>query len=433
MSVSNIQDQLLAQFQKINLNGQKDTFFGKRKLSAITSFKNLGLPTIKNEDWKYANLKGLSNHEYDFNKKSEISDTEIYSLDFSKIAGLKITFINGVFNEKHSSLSHNQNTIKVLSLKQALKDCPELLDQHLGKYVNYEVDGVIASNAALNEDGSVIFIGNNTTASQPIIINSIFDTKSSNVASFGHHLVVVGENSEAKIVEISTTIGEKSSFNNTLTELIVGKSSRVDYYKIQNENDASYHLGTTQVIQKDHSYFYSATITVNGGFVRNNLNLVLDGQHIDNHMYGLYIPNGSQFVDNHTIVDHKLPNCQSNELYKGVLMDKSTGVFNGKIFVREDAQKTNAYQNCRNVITSDSATMNSKPQLEIWADDVKCSHGTTTGKLNDEAIFYMQSRGIPKAEAIKLQLIAFAEDVVSQIKIEEIKEILEGLIEAKLS
>ena len=192
-------------------------------------------------------------------------------------------------------------------------------------------------------------------------------------------------------------------------------------------------MGTTQVIQKDNSYFYSATITVNGGFVRNNLNLLLDGQHIDNHMYGLYIPNGSQFVDNHTIVDHKLPNCQSNELYKGVLMDKSTGVFNGKIFVREDAQKTNAYQNCRNVITSDSATMNSKPQLEIWADDVKCSHGTTTGKLNDEAIFYMQSRGIPKAEAVKLQLIAFAEDVVSQIKIKEIKEILEGLIEAKLS
>jgi Fe-S cluster assembly protein SufD len=346
---------------------------------------------------------------------------------------LKITFINGVFSEEHSSLGHNQEAIKVLNLKQALKDCPELLDQHFGKYVNIEVDGVIASNAALNEDGSVIFIGENTTANQPIIINTIFDTNLSDIASFGHHLVVVGENSEAKIVEISTTIGEKSSFNNTLTELIVGKSSRVDYYKIQNENDASYHLGTTQVIQKDNSYFYSATITVNGGFVRNNLNLVLDGQHIDNHMYGLYIPNGSQFVDNHTIVDHKLPNCQSNELYKGVLMDKSTGVFNGKIFVREDAQKTNAYQNCRNVITSDSATMNSKPQLEIWADDVKCSHGTTTGKLNDEAIFYMQSRGIPKAEAVKLQLIAFAEDVVSQIKIEEIKEILEGLIEAKLS
>ena len=149
-------------------------------------------------------------------------------------------------------------------------------------------------------------------------------------------------------------------------------------------------------------------------------------------MFGLYIPNESQHIDNHTLVDHRKPNCESNELYKGVLSDQSTGVFNGKIFVQQDAQKTNAYQNCRNVITSDSASMNSKPQLEIWADDVKCSHGTTTGKLNDEAIFYMQSRGIPKPDAIRLQLVAFAEDVVSQIKIEELREILDERIEQKL-
>ncbi|MGL4631450.1 MAG: SufB/SufD family protein, partial [Leadbetterella sp.] len=169
------------------------------------------------------------------------------------------------------------------------------------------------------------------------------------------------------------------------------------------------------------------------GFIRNNLNIVLDGEHIDNHLFGLYIPNGKQHIDNHTLVDHKQPNCNSNELYKGILADSSVGVFNGKIFVREDAQKTNAYQNCRNVVVSDSAVMNTKPQLEIWADDVKCSHGTTTGKLNEDAIFYMQSRGIPKSEAVKLQLVAFAEDVVSQLKIEELKDILDEMIEDKLN
>ena len=205
-----------------------------------------------------------------------------------------------------------------------------------------------------------------------------------------------------------------------------------DYYKVQNESDKTHHIGTTQVYQKDRSYFYAATVTVNGGFVRNNLNIVLDGEHIESHMYGLYVPTGKQHIDNHTLVDHRKPNCQSNELYKGILMDKSTGVFNGKIYVQQDAHKTNAYQNCRNVVTTDEATMNTKPQLEIWADDVKCSHGTTTGKLNDEAIFYMQSRGIPKKEAIRLQLLAFAEDVVSQIKIDSIKEYLEGLIVDKL-
>jgi Fe-S cluster assembly protein SufD len=246
-------------------------------------------------------------------------------------------------------------------------------------------------------------------------------------------LIVMGKNAEAKVVEIYQSEGDKICFENVVTEIVVNADARMDYYKIQNQGDNVHHVGTTQVWQDQKSYFYAATITIDGGFIRNNLNIVLDGEHIESHMFGLYIPSGSQHIDNHTLVDHRKPNCESNELYKGVLSDKSTGVFNGKIFVRQDAQKTNAYQNCRNVLTSDSAVMNTKPQLEIWADDVKCSHGTTTGQLNDEVIFYMQSRGIPKAEAIKLQLVAFAEDVVSQLKIQDLKVILEKLIEQKLN
>jgi len=256
--------------------------------------------------------------------------------------------------------------------------------------------------------------------------------RTSNVGSQPRNLIIVGKNSQVKIAEAYRTVGDGAAFVNTVTEIIVDESAMVDYYKVQSESDKSYHIGTTQVYQKGRSYFYSATATLNGGFVRNNLNVVLDGEHIESHLFGLYVPNGKQHVDNHTIVDHRKPNCESHELYKGILMDKSTGVFNGKIFVREDAQKTNAYQNCRNVVTSDEATMNTKPQLEIWADDVKCSHGTTTGQLNDEAIFYMQSRGIPKKEAIRLQLLAFAQDVVTQIKIDSIREYIEELILDKL-
>jgi Fe-S cluster assembly protein SufD len=206
----------------------------------------------------------------------------------------------------------------------------------------------------------------------------------------------------------------------------------MQYYKVQDESQKAYHIGTTQVYQADNSHFYSATVTLNGNFIRNNLNIVLNGQHAEAFMYGLYMPNGRQHIDNHTLVDHAMPNSYSSELYKGILDDNSTGVFNGKIFVRPDAQKTNAYQSCKNVVLSSGASMNTKPQLEIFADDVKCSHGTTTGQLNDEALFYMRSRGIPKDEARSLLLYAFSQDVLSQIKIQPIREYLERVVTEKL-
>ena len=433
MSFPNIQAQIEAEFDKIqkNLNGKSGSDFNKIRTSSFEQFKKLGIPTVKNEDWKYSNLKGLEKIQYSFNAKSEFSKTDFQTLPFSTLNGISVCFVNGVFNQELSEIGQNDK-VKVLSLEKAIEEIPETIEKHYGKYVDANVESLSALNNAMATSGTVILIQDNITLEVPIIIRNISDVSSENHAINIHNLLVVGKNAEAKIVEIFQTFGEKSSFSNLVTEIFVDVDARADYYKIQDENDESYHIGTTQVNQESKSYFYSATVTLNGGWVRNNLNLVLNGQHIDNHMYGLYIPNGKQHVDNHTLVDHRMPNCQSNELYKGVLMDNSNGVFNGKIFVREDAQKTNAYQNCRNVITSDSASMNSKPQLEIWADDVKCSHGTTTGKLNDEAIFYMQSRGIPKKEAIRLQLVAFAEDVVSQIKIEELREMLDTIIENKL-
>lgn len=431
MSVLNIQDQLLQNFEK--QTEFENNAFGETRKNAAEAFSKLGVPTVKNEDWKYSNLKGLSKKAYSFESKSDLNASDLAELPFEFLKGIKLTFVNGIFSEELSDLNIGESKLEVSNLAKLKSEGSELLNEHFGKYLDQKNEGLSALNTAFANDGMVVNIPKNTTLDRPVILNYISDARKENIGSLAHNLIVVGENSEAKFVEIFSTIGEESAFGNITTEIVVNESARVDYYKIQNENDASYHVGTTQVQQKTKSYFYSATVTLNGGFVRNNLNLVLDGQHIDNHMYGLYIPNGNQHVDNHTVVDHQLPNCQSNELYKGVLMGKSTGVFNGKIFVREDAQKTNAYQNCRNVIVSDDATMNSKPQLEIWADDVKCSHGTTTGKLNNEAIFYMQSRGIPKVEAVKLQLIAFAEDVVSQIKIEGIREKLEELIHEKLS
>ncbi|MFN3851278.1 MAG: Fe-S cluster assembly protein SufD [Spirosomataceae bacterium] len=414
------------------LNGKANSPINQLRSEAMSQFEKLGFPTIRHEEWKYSNVANLVKNSFDFHVQTDFRQADLDTLTIPHLTGNILYFINGVYDANLSVIKSPNEKLKVLTLAQAQQEIPELLEKHLGKYADFQDNAFTALNTALANDGVVVHIADNMTLEEPVILRFISDVRQQNVGAQVRNLVIVGKNAEVKIAEAYRTIGESASFVNTVTEFVLSEDARADYYKIQNESDKTYHIGTTQVYQKDRSYFYAATVTVNGGFVRNNLNLALDGQYCDSHMYGLYIPNGKQHVDNHTLVDHRKPNSQSNELYKGILMDKSTGVFNGKIFVQPDAQKTNAYQNCRNVVISDEATMNTKPQLEIWADDVKCSHGTTTGKLNDEAIFYMQSRGIPKKEAMRLQMLAFAEDVVSQIKIDAIREYLEELIREKL-
>ncbi len=434
MSENNMQSQLLAEFKEVqtSLNGHASEPFNQRRIKAIESFEKLGIPTTKHEEWKYTNTKKLVQNQYNFHSKSDITVEALKSFGLPDLKGIVLYFVNGIYHPELSDLNSAEGKVKIMTFKQAQKDAPELLNSHYGEYSDEEGEAFTAMNTALANDGIIVHVPENTTVEQPIILRMISDTREENVGSILRNLIVVGKNAEVKIAESFRTYGDNSTFVNTLTEISVAEDARVDYYKVQDESDNAYHIGTTNVLQKDKSYFYSATVTLNGGFIRNNLNLKLDGEYIESFMYGLYVPNGKQHIDNHTVADHTKPNSVSNELYKGILMDESTGVFNGKIFVRQEAQKTNAYQNCRNVMTSDKATMNTKPQLEIWADDVKCSHGTTTGQLNDEAIFYMQSRGIPKDEAIRLQLLAFAEDVVSQIKIDGVREFLAEKIKEKL-
>lgn len=430
-----IQEQLNNDFDILvsNLNGKTDSPFNQKRKAAMENFNKLGFPTTKHEEWKYSNVKKIVNDSYQFHAHSAITQTDIDAIALPNLHGNVLYFINGVYKPEFSSLVSSEQGLEILTLQEAQEKNHELLNTFFAKETDIESEAFTALNTALANDGVVVYVPANKTIEEPIILRMIADVQESNTGVQLRNLIVVGKNAEVKIAEAYRTIGKSAAFSNVVTELYIAEDARVDYYKVQNENNASAHIGTTLVHQKDKSYFHAATFTINGGFVRNNLNLILDGQHIDSHMYGLYIPNSKQHIDNHTMVDHRKPNSVSNELYKGILMDKSTGVFNGKIFVREDAQKTNAYQNCRNVLVSDSASMNTKPQLEIWADDVKCSHGTTTGQLNDEAVFYMQSRGIPKKEAIRLQLLAFAEDVVSKIKIDTIHDYLEELIVEKLN
>lgn len=432
---NDLKQQLVADFQatESRLNGEAKTEVHQKRREAMQRFEALGFPTVKHEEWKYSNVNNLVKQDFDFNVKSDFGTKDVEALEIPNLQGNVLYFINGMYNAELSSIVSPESQLQILNFGRAVKEKPELLATYFAHYANYQDEAFTALNTAFAHDGVVVHVPDEKVVEEPIILRFITDSRSVNAASQPRNLIVVGKNAEVKMAESFRTIGDNGSFTNVVTEIVVEENANVQYYKVQNETEKAYHIGTTQVIQKDKSHFYAVTVTVNGGFVRNNLNIVLDGQHCESFMYGLYFPNGKQHVDNHTLVDHAKPNSYSNELYKGILKDKSTGVFNGKIFVREYATKTNAYQSCRNVVLSDDASMNTKPQLEIYNDDVKCSHGTTTGKLNDEAIFYMRSRGIPKAEAVTLLMYAFCEDVISQIKIEPIREYLSGLIVEKLA
>ncbi|HEV7379418.1 MAG TPA: Fe-S cluster assembly protein SufD, partial [Dyadobacter sp.] len=341
-------------------------------------------------------------------------------------------FVNGQYKPELSSIVSSTDKIIIDSLQNAYKQNPELVNRYFNELTD-DSEAFTALNTAFTLDGLFIHVPANQVVEQPVILRFISDAREENVASQPRNIIVVGQNAQVKVAEAFRTLGEQRSFTNAVTEIFVEQDAHVEYYKVQNESENAYHVGTTQVNMKDKSHFYAGTVTLNGKFTRNNLNIALDGEYCDAHMYGLYFPDGSQHVDNHTVADHRKPNSESNELYKGILRDKSKGVFNGKIFVREDAQKTNAFQSCKNIVLSTEASMNTKPQLEIYADDVKCSHGTTTGQIDEEALFYMRSRGISKNEAMSLLMYAFCADVISQIKIDSIREYLENVIAEKLS
>ncbi len=433
-SYTDFKNQLLTAFRdgEERLNGESKTALHQVRRQALHSFDQLGFPTIRHEEWKYSNVNSLIKQRFTIDGTSTLTADELSSLEIPNLEGNVLYFVNGHYRPEMSHIVSPADQVQIGSLADAIKADPDGVGTHFAQYADYKDSAFTALNTALATDGVVIRVPANAHVEQPIILRFISDARVNNVASQPRNLIVVGKNAEVTMAESFRTLGEQSSFVNTVTEISLERDARMQYYKVQDETNQAYHIGTTQVHQSDNSHFYAATVTLNGNFVRNNLNIVLNGQYAEAYMNGLYMPNGRQHVDNHTLVDHAMPNSYSNELYKGILDDSGTGVFNGKIFVRPDAQKTNAYQSCKNVVLSPNATMNTKPQLEIYADDVKCSHGTTTGQLNDEALFYMQSRGIPKDAARTLLLYAFAQDVLSQIKIQPIREYLEGVVTAKL-
>ncbi|WP_028979419.1 Fe-S cluster assembly protein SufD [Sporocytophaga myxococcoides] len=392
---------------------------------AISAFQKQGFPGRKNEEWKYTNLAPVLGRDYLIEDTTTLNKKDIDGLLLSSLEANHLVFVNGNYNKELSSVNADE-PIVISDLSQA------------GDINEYLTASSITLNDSLTElntalaNGVVISVKRGKVVSKPIIMHFVGDGRKGNIFSNSRNLFILEENAQATFIENYSTIGSNAHFSNNITQIVVKKDAYATYYKIQNDAQSD-HVGTTQVYQPEKSNFAATTITLDGGIIRNNLNIRLSSEYSEASLVGLYMVKGNTHVDNHTLVDHAKANCYSNELYKGLLDDKSTGVFNGKIYVRQDAQKTNAFQSNKNILLSKDATMNTKPQLEIFADDVKCSHGATTGMMDEEPLFYLRSRGISEKKAKALLMHAFAADILEYIRLEPLKELLDQTILDRLS
>lgn len=412
-------------------SSEPDWLKEKRK-EAFEKFSESGIPTRKNEEYKYTDVRRVFTGSF----SAVHNELHKLNLDFNKISvdrnSVKLVFVNGWLH-KDSTLSTSLSKGVVIGnlATDGLMKHQELLRKYLGGSFKALPNGEGwggALNSAFWFDGAFIYLPENTILEETIEIIHIC-TGENELMVNPRHLIIAGKNSEAQIIEHSISLNvQKKIIVNSMTEIFAEENSKLNYYKIQNENRNTFHLHNTLAVQKRNSHFDTNTITLDSNWVRNNLNISIEGENCETHLNGLFITAYSQFVDNHTRVYHGKPHCRSNQLYKGILDGKSTGVFNGKILVERDAQKTNAYQSSKNILLTDDATINTKPELEIYADDVKCSHGSSTGKINEDALFYLRSRGLSEESARRLLLYAFANDVLNTIRIDSFKNYLEELV-----
>jgi Fe-S cluster assembly protein SufD len=398
---------------------------------AFEAFSATGLPTTKHEEYKYTPL--TRELEKNFSLKPLTGEKTQTSIESFLIPGLEanvLVFINGIFSPEHSKTLSPASQFNLSDLISA-ESSNEIVRNHLGKYASHRADAFVAWNTAGWKEGLLIHVPDNIEVSHPFVIHHITDS-TSEVHGLHRNLFVVGKNSKVTVVEKFDSLGNAKNFLNLVTEIAVEENAEANYYSIHNDGGNRYQFSSTDIYQKRSSRVNTYSFTLDGKIIRTNLQLIMDGEGIESHMYGLYLLKGDTLADNHTVADHRKPNSFSNELYKGVMDGSSRGIFNGKIYVRPQAQKTNAFQANRNILLTDKATVNTKPQLEIWADDVKCSHGCTSGQLDEEALFYLRTRGINKDTAQAMMLYAFAGQVIDQIGHPVLRTYLNEMISERL-
>jgi Fe-S cluster assembly protein SufD len=420
---------MLATFDEFERAGQGETpsWLQALRKGGIAHFAELGFPTTKHEEWRFTNVAPIARAEWRLSPRGDgkITEKQVARLAFPGLSGPRLVFVDGWFAPNLSEIPAGFGA-RIQNLHAAVHSAVPQLTRNLARYARYDENAFVALNTAFLNDGAVITLAPQQAMEQPIYILHVTSGEVKNTVSHPRILILAQRGSDVKVIEHYVALHEAPSFTNAVTEIILEEAARVEHCKIQEESIQTCHVATLQVHQARNSHFLSHSLSMGAALARNNINCVLDGEGLECTLNGLYLGRGQQLVDHHTAIFHNKPNCQSHEFYHGILDDRSQGVFNGKIFVRPEAQKTNAKQTNRNLLLSNDATIDTKPQLEIFADDVRCTHGATIGQLDPESIFYLRARGIGLETARKMLLHAFASEIVNRVSIEAIRARLDS-------
>jgi len=428
-----LKDKLLSSFLAFENSVDLENPVHDVRSEAIKNFEEKGFPSKKEEAWKYTSLNSLQKVDFSIFPKEEstLEYKDIKKYFLHEIDTYKIVFVDGVYSSYLSETTHDGVDVCLMSSAFSKPMFRQVIDVYFNKVASKD-ESLTTLNTAFCKEGAYIYIPKNKMPKKPIQILHLATGNEAALMLQPRNLVVVEENAEVQIIERHQSLTENEVFTNSVTEIFAAKDANVDYYKVQNDANTASLVDNTYISQKDNSVVRVHTFSFGGKLIRNNLNFYQNGERIDSTLKGVTILGEKQHVDHHTLVHHAQPNCESHQDYKGIFGEKSTGVFNGKIIVDKIAQKTNAFQQNNNILISDKATINTKPQLEIFADDVKCSHGCTIGQLDEEALFYLRSRGIPKKEATALLMYAFANNVLESVRIPEVKTRINKIIANKL-
>ncbi len=401
----------------------------------MAQFQALGFPTTKNEDWHFTSVAPIAERTFRLAplisaNAASVKRADLARFNFGENGWHTLVFVNGAFSEDLSSAAGLGTGVRVSSLARAIKSGTAGIERHLGKIAAFEQHTFTALNTAFINNGAFIELAPDAIVEQPIHL--VFVSGGEGI-SHPRNLIVAGRHSRATVIESYVSLRDSGYFTNAVTEISLGEGAHLDHYKLQRESESAFHVGTVQIREARDSQLHSFSLAVGGSLARTNIYTSLDGDAATCTLNGLYLADGTQHIDNQTSIEHIAPNCPSHELYKGVLDGRSHGVFNGKVFVHPEAQKTDGKQSNNNLLLSPSARVDTKPQLEIFADDVKCTHGATVGRLDDLAMFYLNSRGIAPEPARMLLTYAFAADVLETIELEPLRKQLEKMVLARFA
>jgi Fe-S cluster assembly protein SufD len=429
------QEHYLSTFKRVEKTADSNgtgRWLDELRTTAIDRFNDVGFPAGKDEDWRQTNVAPIARVKFQPAAPNEsVSVKDIYPFSFRSEAACEMVFVNGFFSAGLSEFRNLPKGVRVARLVSMVESSSRRLQQHLAKHANIATNPFVALNTGFIDDGAVIYVDRDTAIDKPIHLLFLSTPESEPTVSHPRVLIVADANVDARIVETYAGLGRGVYFTNAVSEVVVGDNSRIDHCRLQHETLEAFHVSTTQARVGRASGFITQSATLGGQLTRNDLNVMLAGDGAEATMNGLVLINGRQHCDNHTLLDHAAPNCPSHELYKHVLGGSATGVFRGKILVRKDSQKTDSKQTSRSLLLSDDANMNSQPALEIYADDVKCTHGSTTGPVDEEMMFYLRSRGVSTEASRALLTYAFAADITRRIQVEPVRRYLENYMAAQ--